>query len=175
MSVVATQRKSDIETSGVASNSPVIKDQIQETLNEIKATHKQNIERDQDLNSLIEAWNERLKLVARKIQEAKKSTPDAVHSLEVMQDQAQRYVLSYKDTLKQEKEYAQKVSESIPQLTVVLRQLEAIDKVSLLDAKLQKITEGTNIAEGRLAVTNTRDLQILLHTAQALVELKKGK
>ena len=173
MSAALTQRKADPAKQGISSTSPAIKDQIQKTLNEITATHKENFAREQDLHSLIRAWEERLKLVEKKIQAAKKSNPDAVHSLEVMKDQAHRYALSYQETMKQEREYAQKVEESIPKLTSVLRQLEAIDKVSLLDAKLQKMTAGTTIAEGRLEVTNTRDLQALLHTAQALVELKK--
>lgn len=157
------------------SGSPQIKEQIQATLADVQETHKENLKRSKDLESLIASWQSRIVLASKKIADAKKNNPDAVYSLEVLKDQAERYALGYTKQLEDEKEYRAAVEKSIPQLNTTLRQLEAIDKVSLLDAKLQKVTAGTDIANDRLPVTNTRDIQVLLHTAQALVELKKGK
>lgn len=175
MSALAIFRKTNLVKSDSVAGKTVIKDQIQATLNDVEATHKSNQERANNLRSLIKSWDASAALAAAKIEDAKKSNPDAVYSLEVLEDQAKRYSLSYAMQLQEEEEYGKQIEESIPKLTTTLRQLEAIDKVSLLDAKLQKITAGTDIADNRLAITNTRDIQVLLHTAQALVELKKGK
>lgn len=175
MSVVALKQKNTSVVSASASPTGEIKETIQATLTEITVVHRDNIAHAKDLSSLIESWNERISLVGRKIEDARKSNPEALYSLEVMQDQAKRYALGYSEKLKEEQEYGLKIEQSIPQLTTVLRQLEAIEKVSLLDEKLQKITAGTDIAEGRLQVFNTREIQSLIHTAHALVELKKEK
>lgn len=175
MSVVALKQKTTSAISASISPTGEIKENIQVTLKEITVAHRDNIARVKDLTSIIESWNARVSLVGRKIEDARKSNPEAIYSLEVMEDQAKRYALGYTEKLKEEREYGLKIEQSIPQLTTVLRQLEAIEKVSLLDEKLQKITAGTDIAEGRLQVFNTREIQTLIHTAHALVELKKEK
>lgn len=175
MTALATRTNAVVSKQKGLIATPAIKEQIQTTLSDVETTHQENIVRSKNLRSLISSWNSRIALVAKKIEDAKENNPDALYSLEVLQDQAQRYALGYAKQLEDEDEYRLAVEKSIPQLTATLRQLEAIDKVSLLDAKLQKITAGTDIANDRLPVTNTRDIQILLHTAQALVELKKGK
>lgn len=175
MSVVAIKEKAGIEKANASQAGTAIKEQIEATLGEVTASHRETLARAKELTSLIEAWNERIKIAKQKIDFAQKNMPDAVYSFEVLHDQAKRYTLGYTEQLQEEEAYSLKIEESIPKLTAVLRQLESIEKVSLLDEKLQKITAGTNIAEGRLQVTNTREVQTLLHTAQALVELKKGK
>lgn len=175
MSAVATLSKSALAKKETSSGKSYIKDQIQVTLSDVQATRQENQNRLRNLRSLISSWEENLTLVSRKIADAKASKPDAVHSLEVLEDQAKRYVLGYAKQLEDEEAYGTELEGSIPKLTATLRQLEAIDKVTLLDEKLQKLTAGTDIANDRLAITNTRDIQVLLHTAQALVELKKGK
>lgn len=175
MSIVALKQKNNSSVSTSGSPTGEIKETIQATLTEITLAHSDNIARAKDLSSLIESWNDRITLVGKKLADARKNNPEAVYSLEVMQDQAKRYALGYVKKLEEEHEYGLKIEQSIPQLTTVLRQLEAIEKVSLLDEKLQKITAGTGIADGRLQVFNTREIQSLIHTANALVELKKEK
>lgn len=175
MSALAIRRKATVEKNESSLGKNEIKDQIQATLSDVEVTHRENIERSTNLKSLIASWESRVVLVTKKIEDARKNNPDAVYSLEVLQDQAQRYSLGYAKQLQDEEAYGIEVEKSIPQLTSTLRQLEAIDKVSLLDLKLQKVTAGTDIANDRLQITNTREIQVLLHTAQALVELKKGK
>lgn len=175
MSALAVIRQADVEKSTGSTGKLEIKAQIQETLVDVEQTHYESLERSRNLKSLIASWAQNLELVQKKIADAKVNTPDAVYSLEVLEDQAKRYSLGYEKQLEEEEAYDAEIEKSIPKLTATLRQLEAIDKVTLLDEKLQKLTAGTDIATDRLAVTNTRDIQVLLHTAQALVELKKGK
>lgn len=175
MSAVAKLSKSDLARKEAPSGKSAIRTQIESTLTDVQATHQESLNRIQNLTSLIVSWNDNVSLVAKKIEDAKENAPEAVYALEVLEDQAKRYALGYENQLKEEEAYGDDISKNIPKLTATLRQLEAIDKVTLLDEKLQKLTAGTDIANDRLKITNTRDIQVLLHTAQALVELKKGK
>lgn len=143
-----------------------------ETLDSAIVVHRKKME---DASKLAEAWLARF-LTARKALMVTEN-PDAINSLTILSTQAKQYALAYAAVQDDEKKKEQSLGEQKTKLSEALTRIDILEKSKALNAQLKKISARVDmpVVDAGQPDIDTREVSLIIHTAQALIELNGGK
>lgn len=124
-------------------------------------------------------WNQRVLYAQDMI--AGTDDPDALEALGILKAQAEEYHALYSGTSNEDNEYIASLESQLAKLKATLSSLDLIEKKRELNEHLRSISSGTAIPGSTKALAQTsgtaesREIDSLIHTAKALIELKSDK
>lgn len=124
-------------------------------------------------SSLSSSWSTRAARAANMLPLAE--TEEARQAMEVLEVKASRFSDFYNQLSLRDKEQCAEIQESLKKIRVAKKQLTAVEKTQALDVTLRKMAEDANITLEDSPNLDHREISRVIHSAQALVELKTGK
>jgi hypothetical protein len=123
--------------------------------------------------SLSSEWDKRSEKAKSMLKLAE--TPEALQAMEVLAIKATRFSDFYRQVSEKDKSQSKEINESLAKIRMAQKQLTAVEKTQALDATLQKMAEEANITLEDSPSLDHREISRVIHSAQALVELKTGR
>jgi hypothetical protein len=110
-----------------------------------------------------------------KVLKAAAQTPEGEQAMEVLSVQASSFAELYVKTSEREQEAIKEINEQLKQLANVKLQLTAVEKTQALDNTLRKMALEAKIELAETPSLNRQEIARIIHTAQALAELRNNK
>lgn len=148
-----------------------------EVVNSLEAELIQSLESfasaEKKSSDLFASWNERSGKAA--LMKERAETPEALQAMDVLSVKASRFADFYKQLSARDQEKCEEVRTSLKNIRLVQKQLIAVEKTQALDATLRKMADDANIVIDASPSLDHREISRVIHSAQALVELKTGR
>lgn len=123
-----------------------------------------------ELKNLCGGWNERTQSAHEMMTLAE--TPEAAHAMQLLHSKADRFATVFKEAHKSESDSMKRVEQSLAKVTEAKNKLLNIQKMAALNAGLHKLEAFANIPVNEEPDFDKREINLLVHTATALAELK---
>lgn len=124
-------------------------------------------------SSLATSWNERASRAKEMIPLAE--TEEGRQAMEVLEAKASRFADFYRQIHDRDKAKTDEVKASLQKIRVAQKQLQAVEKTQALDATLSRMAAEENIVIDDSPSLDHREISRVIHSAQALVEIKTGR
>lgn len=128
---------------------------------------------EKNSSSLSTSWGERSTRAEAMIECAE--TPEARQAMEVLSAKASRFSDFYNQLCTKDQEQCKEIQKSLSKIRRAQKQLTAVEKTQALDVTLRKMAEAANIIIDDSPSLDHREISRVIHSAQALVELKTGR
>lgn len=139
---------------------------------ELKKSLSEREAAEAESSSLSVSWNQRAARAKGMIPLAE--TDEGRQAMEVLEAKASRFADFYRQLYEREKAKTDEVRESLGKIHLAQKQLQAVEKTQALDATLSKMASEANIVIDDSPTLDHREISRVIHSAQALVELKTG-
>lgn len=123
--------------------------------------------------SSAKEWTERAEKAASMKERA--VTPEGRQAMDVLSTKASGFAELYTKTAEKEQASLAEINDQLKKLEDVKMQLTAVEKTQALDITLQKMANEANISISATPGLDSKEITRIIHTAQALVELKTNK
>lgn len=124
-------------------------------------------------SNLSDSWIQRASKAKDMLDRAE--TPEARQAMEVLEAKASRFSEFYHQICLRDQEQRDEIQKSLSKIRLAQKQLTAVEKTQALDVTLRKMAEDANITLDESPSLDHREISRVIHSAQALVELKTGK
>lgn len=160
-------------TTAVASTALPIKDQLRETINSMdeKISESEAVKKSNQNDR--SQWEDRI-LYAQDLINGT-NDPDALEALHLLKAQAEEYFGLYNDALTEDDDYLDSLREKRDTLKASYETLEMVDRKKELTEHLRGISSERvlkSVEARQRDEAQNRNINQLIHTAQALIELK---
>lgn len=167
------------KTKEVVSSEVPMKERLKTTINSLEEQLKTTTSARDAAKSNLNSWNERVAYAQDMISGT--DDPDALEALGILEAQAKEYVGVYESASTEDNGYISSLETQLGKLKETLSSLDLIEKKKELNAHLRSISSGVTAASASKALTQSsgtaesREIDNLIHTAKALIELKSDK
>lgn len=110
-----------------------------------------------------------------KILKAAALTPEGKQAMEVLSVQASSFAELYVKTSEREQDAIKEINDQLKQLENVKLQLTAVEKTQALDNTLRKMALEAKIELSETPNLDSKEIARIIHTAQALADLRNNK
>lgn len=126
-----------------------------------------------EASTLSTSWTQRAARAKNMIPLAE--TDEGRQAMEVLEAKASRFADFYGQLYQRNKEKTTEIRESLGKIYTAKKQLQAVEKTQALDATLSKMASEANIVIDDSPTLDHREISRVIHSAQALVEIKTGR
>jgi predicted nucleic acid-binding Zn-ribbon protein len=156
-----------------------MKERLEKTISSIETQLKASQEAQDQAKSNEKAWQERVLYAQDMI--AGTDEPDALEALGILEAQAKEYLAVYSAAAVEDNDYIVSLEDQLRKLKSTLSSLDLIEKKRELTEHLRSISSSHAVARATkeiastMGTTESREIDSIIHTAQALIELKSAK
>lgn len=156
-----------------------MKERLQTTISSLEEQMKASVTARDKAKSNLQSWNERVAYAQDMISGT--DDADALEALGILEAQAKEYVSIYEKSSTEDDGYIVSLSTQLEKLKDTLSSLDLIEKKKELNEHLRSISSGMTAQNSAKALTQasgtaeSREIDSLIHTAKALIELKSDK
>lgn len=154
-----------------------IKERLLETIKSLEERLSTSRTTQREARKNEREWKERV-AYARELLEGTKD-PDAIEAITILKSQAEEYHAIYTKSSTEDNDYIASIEDQLSKLRKSLETLDLMEKKKELTEHLRSIASKGSIAaipQGESSGTvESREIDSLIHTAQALVELRGDK
>lgn len=167
-----------MKTKTVTSPKVSIKDELSQTIDSLDTQRSEAESQKSHFAVLLSKWKERVETAQDMI--AGTEDPDALDALRILEAQAADYVDIYSGTVSELSAYIQSVNTQLDELEKAFKSLEVMERKREINEHLRNISservlKSLGESAGYEGTEESREVVKLIHTAQALVELRSGK
>lgn len=155
-----------------------IKEELSKTIDSLDAQRSEVQDQNNHFTILLSKWKERVTTAQDMI--AGTEDPDALEALQILKAQAEDYVGIYTGTVSELSSYIKSVNTQLDELEKAFKSLEVMERKREINEHLRSISSERVLnslgeSAGYEGTVESREVVQLIHTAQALVELRSGK
>lgn len=156
-----------------------MKERLQKTITSVESQLHTSRETRKTAQTNEKSWKDRVAYAEDMI--AGTDDPDALEALGILKSQAEEYHALYSGTSGEDNEYITSLEIQLSKLKATLASLDLIEKKRELNEHLRSISSGKTVPDANKAVAvnsgtaESREIDSLIHTAKALIELKSDK
>lgn len=155
-----------------------IKEELSKTIDSLDAQRSEAQDQNRYFEALLFKWGERANYAKDLI--AGTEDPDALEALQILKAQAEDYVGIYTGTVSELTSYIDSVNAQLKELEKAFKSLELMERKREINEHLRSISSERVLnslgeSAGYEGTVESREVVQLIHTAQALVELRSGK
>lgn len=156
-----------------------MKERLQTTIKSLESQLKTSVSARDKARSNLHSWEERVAYAQDMISGT--DDPDALEALGILEAQAKEYVAIYETASTEDNGYIVSLETQLGKLKETLASLDLIEKKKELNEHLRSISSGMTAQNSAKALTQasgtaeSREIDSLIHTAKALIELKSDK
>lgn len=167
------------KTKEIASAEIPMKERLQATISSLDEQLKASVTSRSTALVNLQSWNDRVAYAQEMI--AGTDDPDALEALGILEAQAKGYVSLYETSSTEDDGYIASLETQLAKLKETLSSLDLIEKKKELNEHLRSISSGMTAKSSAKDLTQasgtaeSREIDNLIHTAKALIELKSDK
>lgn len=145
-----------------------------ETINGVEASLTKALgitrEEQKENSDLLKKWSERKIKASEMIKRAK--TPEGRQAMEVLEAKASSFEDFYTQTNERIEDSLKEITASMGKVAIAKNHLTAVEKTQALDVTLRNMAAESNIVLKTSPTLDHREIARIIHTAQALAEIK---